>query len=291
MIDKKAIKKFLGVVVRYLVASVSLSVILYVLLALFFSTADERRLEKENKLYRERFNAMKSKATLIGDVLEGLKDKDDAIYQGLFKTPAPSLEAITAPDIIPGKESLSLEKLMGKARGVDNNFEELFMALERRKDSIPPLTLPLHNISYVQAGASVGMKHSPVLKLSLMHEGIDLIASQGSPVYAAASGTVTKVTHSRKGLGNTVEIDHGNGFVTRYCLLGEVTAVQGRKVKRNQKIGNVGITASLGASHLHFEVLKNGEVKDPLDYFFLSLSPEEYARMRYIVSNTVQSMD
>ena len=301
---KKAskIQRVLGEVLRYLIATVSLSVVLYIAFALVFSTEEERRLEKENRLYKARYSQMKEKERLIADVLEGLQVKDNAIYKELFETSAPSLDAVTAADLIADSDSLSesfylsaaasaSESLILMAGNVDQNFAQIFALLQSRADSIPPLSLPLKGMSYVQTGASVGLKHNPVYKLPVQHDGLDLVAPQGAPVYAAADGLVTKVVRSRKGLGNTVEIDHRNGYVTRYCLLGEMTAVKGSFVKRGKKIGTVGISASVTAPHLHYEVLRGGVVQNPVHFLFTSLSPEEYSRMFYMSMSTSQSMD
>jgi murein DD-endopeptidase MepM/ murein hydrolase activator NlpD len=151
--------------------------------------------------------------------------------------------------------------------------------------------MPLKDISYVQTGASTGLRHNPVYKVEIRHDGLDLVVPQGAPVYASADGVVTRVTSSRKGLGNTVTIDHRNGYITKYCLLGEVNAVQGRSVKRGQKIGSVGISTQVAAPHLHYEVWRDSVALDPVNYLFASLSPEEYARMMTISVNTSQSMD
>lgn len=299
---KSPVRILIGRLVRYILATVSLSIALYIVFALLFSTKEEQLLEKENRLYKERYAQMLEKEALIGDGVKGLLAKDDAIYSELFETPAPSLDALTAVDVIALSDSLSesfylsaaasaSESLMMMAENVDENFAEIFRLLQERRDSIPPLSLPLHDMSYVQTGASVGMKHNPSYHLPMRHDGIDLIAPQGAPVYAAADGVVSQVIRSRKGLGNIIVIDHQNGYETRYCLLGEMTAVKGRSVKRDQQIGTVGISTSVPAPHLHFEVLRNGEVQDPVHFLFASLSPEDYSRMLYMSVSTAQSMD
>ena len=79
---------------RYTVASVSAAILLYVVFALLFSTSEEKRLQKENRLYSNMYGAMVAKAELIGDVVDGLLEKDDTIYRTLFDTPPPSLEDI-----------------------------------------------------------------------------------------------------------------------------------------------------------------------------------------------------
>ena len=293
----------LGSIVRYLVATISLSVVIYILFALIFSTEEERRLQKENRLYKTLYREIRNKDRLISDVVDGLVVKDDEIYRELFETAPPSLNAITAADLIADSDSLSesfylsaaasaSERLMLMAGSVDENFAEVFrMILSARRDSIPPLSLPLKGMSYVQTGASVGTKHNPVFKLEMQHDGIDFIAPQGAPVYATASGLVTKVVHSRKGLGNIVEVNHGNGYVSRYCLLGDINIYPQMKVRRGQKIGEVGVSNGVSAPHLHYELWHRGTVLDPVHYLFASLTPEEYSRMMYMSVSTPQSLD
>lgn len=298
-IDFKALA---GSAVRYLIASASIAIFLYLLFALVFSSQEERLLQKENRLYAARYKEMKAQEKLIGDVIEGLLDKDDAIYRTLFEAAPPMIDAVTAAELIADSDSLSESfyltsaatksgSLMKMASNVDRSWEEIFRILSEKREVVPPLSMPLKDISYVQTGASTGLRHNPVYKVQLQHDGLDLIVPQGAPVYASADGIVTKVTSSRKGLGNTVTIDHRNGYFTRYCLLGEVNAVQGRSVKRGQKIGSVGISTQVAAPHLHYEVLRDTVVMDPVNYLFASLSPEEYARMMMISVNTSQSMD
>ena len=298
----KKLKALFGSAIRYAVASLSMAIFLYIIFAIVFSTEDEVRLQRENHLYAERYKDMLAQEKLIGDVIDGLVDRDDAIYEELFESPAPSLDAITAADLIADSDSLSesfylssaatkSESLMKMAGNVDRNFEEIFRILREKRDSVPPLSMPLKGISYAQTGASVGAKQNPVYKLELSHTGLDLIVPQGAPVYAAADGIVTKVINSRKGMGNVVEIDHRNGYVTRYCLLGDVNAVRGRSVRRGQKIGTVGISSQVAAPHLHYEVMRDTLVMDPVNYLFASVNPEEYARMLYISVSTLQSMD
>ena len=302
MKKKSRFQTILSAVVRHLVATVTFAIVLYVLFALFFSTAEERQLQRENRLYRQRYAKMVEKEKLIADVVEGLSDKDNAIYEGLFKTSLPASDPVSAANLVPLADSLSENfyvstaastsgTLMLMAGSVDANFEEVFRILRERRDSVPPLSLPLHNMSYVQTGASVGMKYNPVYQLQVQHDGLDLVAPQGASVYAVADGVVSQVIRSRKGLGNTVEIDHGNGYVSRYCLMGDMLVTKGRRVQRDQRIGTVGISPTLPAPHLHFEVLRRGVPQDPVNFFFASVSPEEYAHMMYLSVSTEQSMD
>ena len=301
--DSKA-KRIVMAGLRYLVASVSAAILFYTLFALVFSTQEEKRLQRENHLYNNLYGTMKAKEELIGDVIDGLLDKDEAIYVELFETRPPSLDEVSGYTASFTEENEALtekyyirkayrhsDSLMNIAARVDRNFYEIFRLLQEKADSIPPLTLPLRNMSYVQVGASVGLKHNPVYNLQMPHEGLDLVAPQGAKVYAAAAGRVSKVTRSRKGLGNEVEIDHGNGYVTKYSLLGDILVTQGRTVSLGQVVGTVGVSTFISAPHLHFEVRYNGELQDPINYLFSSLSPEEYSRVQYMAAKTSQSMD
>lgn len=289
---------------RFVVASVSAAIGFYTLFALFFSTREEKLLLKENRLYSNMYDTMKAKEDLIEDVINGLLEKDGAIYQELFETLPPSLDEISGyASMASGRvESMSekyyvtagarhSDSLMAMAGRIERNFNEIFRILQEKADSIPPLSLPLRNMSYVQVGASVGMKHNPVYDLQMQHEGLDLIAPQGAKVYAAAPGRVSRVVRSRKGLGNEVEIDHGNGYVTKYSLLGDILVSQGRTVSLGQAVGTVGVSTFVSAPHLHFEVRRDGQVQDPIHYLFSSLSPEDYSRVLFMASKTSQSMD
>ena len=298
----KSIRRRVGKALRYLAAAVTTAIGFYVLFSLFFSTEEEKRLQQENDLYATYYQDLREKERLVSDAVEGLEMKDDALYREIFQTEAPSVDAVTAADMISVSDSLSesfylsysaskSESLRMMANNVEDNFKDIYRIMVQRRDSLPPLTLPLEGMSYVQTGASVGLKHNPLYKVEVQHDGIDLVAPQGSAVYASADGIVRQVIRSNKGLGNIVEIDHRNGYLTRYALLGDISVSQGRTVKRGQKIGTVGISSTTFAPHLHYEVLRDGNVLDPVHFLFASVGPDEYAKMLYMSVSTRQSLD
>ncbi|MCR5150971.1 MAG: dTDP-4-dehydrorhamnose reductase [Clostridiales bacterium] len=104
------------------------------------------------------------------------------------------------------------------------------------------------------------------------HKGIDLCTGNGtaygSPVIAAKSGRVEVVQRSMSGYGQMVLINHGDGFKTRYAhmVVGSITVSVGEYVEAGQQIGKVGSTGNSSGPHLHFEVIYNGELKDPSKY-------------------------
>lgn len=96
-----------------------------------------------------------------------------------------------------------------------------------------------------------------------MHNGIDIAARRGTPIVAPADGEVS-FTGVIPGYGRTVEIDHGNGLVTRYAHLDKVSVARGDCLAAGEKLGTVGRTGKTTGPNLHFEVILDGERIDPL---------------------------
>lgn len=104
---------------------------------------------------------------------------------------------------------------------------------------------------------------------SSFHKGLDMAASEGTPYYAADSGTVIYATHDggyNGGAGNWIVISHGNGIVTKYMHSSAVYVNVGDYVERGQNIGAVGNTGNSFGAHLHFQVEVNGVAVNPLNY-------------------------
>lgn len=102
------------------------------------------------------------------------------------------------------------------------------------------------------------------------HEGDDIALPMNSPINAVSSGTVIKVANDPKGYGNYVDIDHGNGYVTRYAHANDFNVKVGDKINEGQTIGRVGSTGRSTGAHLHFETIKDGKKVNPRnlkDYF------------------------
>lgn len=110
-----------------------------------------------------------------------------------------------------------------------------------------------------------GMRTDPFTGKLEMHKGMDLAGKDGSDVVAVGSGVVTW-SGKRYGYGNMVEINHGNGYVTRYGHHKENIVKVGDTVKRGQAIALMGSTGRSTGPHVHFEVLRNGKQVDPNTY-------------------------
>jgi murein DD-endopeptidase MepM/ murein hydrolase activator NlpD len=102
---------------------------------------------------------------------------------------------------------------------------------------------------------------------------------------------VESVTRSGRGLGNRIVIDHGFGYKTLYACMDKINIRRGRSVKRGDVIGTVGDSGLSVAPHLHYEVLLNGEQVNPINYFFLELTPRDYDRLILISKMSGQSFD
>lgn len=98
-----------------------------------------------------------------------------------------------------------------------------------------------------------------------LHPGIDIGAAMGTPIRAAAAGTVIVAAYSG-GYGNLVVIDHGNGLATAYAHQSQIAVSVGQQVAQGQLIGYVGSTGFSTGPHLHFEVRVNGSPVDPMGY-------------------------
>ena len=284
---RTSVQKVVQRVLLWFVGTFSLAVCYYLVLAFFFSTDTEKRLIRENRMYERTYEEMEARQKLVADVTADLQQRDNAIYEQIFHTSAPSVDPVGESDF---RMEGGLDDLKASASKVEANFESVFRTLSATR-RVPPMTIPVDNLTYTQIGASVGLKINPFYKVATRHDGLDIIAAQGELVRCVADGVVADVTRSGKGLGNVVDIDHGNGYVTRYGHLGDIYVSKGQKVKRGARIAVVGISGKSFAPHLHYEVLRDGQPQDPVNYFFGSLTPMEYANAAYMSSSTGQTLD
>ncbi|MEO8039582.1 MAG: M23 family metallopeptidase [Betaproteobacteria bacterium] len=137
-------------------------------------------------------------------------------------------------------------------------LESTMMEVHARKQLLPS-GLPVNGGLY---SSNFGWRVDPFTGLSAFHEGVDFMGEIGTPIHAAAGGVViTSELHPQ--YGNMIEIDHGNGLVTRYGHASKRTVKVGDLVLRGSKIGEVGSTGRSTGPHLHFEVRLRGVAQNP----------------------------
>jgi len=149
-------------------------------------------------------------------------------------------------------------------RGVDvkadqlSVLEALLVEGSAQRKFLPTLP-PIENINYT---SNFGYRIDPFNGHQTFHEGVDFAAETGTPINAAASGKVIYADF-HPAYGKSVEIDHGNGLVTRYAHGSELLVKEGDLVVRGQRISRVGSTGRSTGPHLHFEVRLNGVPQNP----------------------------
>ncbi|TAG74650.1 MAG: M23 family peptidase [Burkholderiales bacterium] len=137
-------------------------------------------------------------------------------------------------------------------------LEALLVEGSAQRKFLPTLP-PVENINYT---SNFGYRIDPFTGHQSFHEGVDFAAETGTPINAAASGKVIYAeTHAA--YGKTVDVDHGNGLVTRYAHASELLVKEGDLVVRGQRIAKVGSTGRSTGPHLHFEVRLNGAPQNP----------------------------
>ncbi len=163
---------------------------------------------------------------------------------------------LSLPDDTFGPLREWLGRLGGQLQLVRNDVEKR-AALANATPTIWPAYGPL--------GGTFGQREDPIHGGLAQHTGIDISADRGHPVHATAAGTVVAATWNGD-YGNMVVIDHGFGIVTRYGHLAGFAVKPGDAVVRGQLIGSVGATGRATGPHLHYEMLVNGRLTNPLPY-------------------------
>ena len=119
--------------------------------------------------------------------------------------------------------------------------------------------------SYTRISDDYGMRTHPTLGVQMMHNGIDMAAPSGSPILAAADGTVIAASYSSS-MGNYIMIDHGSDIITVYMHASSLNVSAGQEVSAGDRIGSVGSTGRSTGPHLHFGVRKSGSYVNPWSY-------------------------
>jgi murein DD-endopeptidase MepM/ murein hydrolase activator NlpD len=174
------------------------------------------------------------------------------------------------------------------------SFDEvvnLAKSKEKLFASIPAI-MPINQKDLAHAVTSgFGWRTHPVYKTQEFHPGMDFSAEQGTPIYATGDGVIDRADNLAQGYGNHVVIDHGFGYKTLYGHMSKIATRAGQKIVRGQLIGYVGSTGLSTGPHIHYEVIRNGEKVNPINYYYNDLSPEQYAILVELSTKASQSFD
>jgi murein DD-endopeptidase MepM/ murein hydrolase activator NlpD len=302
-------KKF-GYVFLFLLSSLLFGFLCLTLLinTPYFETPKDKLLTGELESMKLNYRLLDKKMDLMTDVLNAVEDRDNNIYRIYFNTsPIPKeqrksgfggtnrykdLEGFNNSELViktNKKIDILTKELVIQSKSLDD-----IVALAKQKEKLLaaiPAIQPVKNEDLKRMASGYGYRSDPFTKIRKMHYGMDFTAKSGTVVYATGDGVILKADNSLSGYGNHIEINHGFGYVTLYAHLSKYNCRPGQKVKRGDVIGYVGSTGRSEAPHLHYEVIKNGEKINPLNFYYGSISAEEYVAITKLASQENQSLD
>lgn len=305
---KASWKSKLGKIVLYLISIGAMAFLLLILTETFFDSPKEKVQSREIEYLKLQYDIMNDKISNINELLSDIEDRDDNIYRMIFEAePIPSsvrkagyggvnryraLEGYINSDMVINtakKIDIITSQLYVQSKSLDEVYE---MAKNKTKMlSCIPAIMPVKNTDIYRISSYYGYRTDPVYKISKFHSGIDFSGPIGTDIYATGNGVIYKIEKSKKGYGNSIIIDHGFGYKTRYAHLKSFNVKKGDKVKRGQKIASMGNTGKSTAPHLHYEVIKNDKKINPINFFFNDITPEEYEKILELSQYPSQTMD
>lgn len=288
--------------------AIVLGFVFQLIFAGIFESPYEQELEKENAFLNEQIDEMNSKVVLAMAVLDDISDRDNEIYRVVFNAePFPDelrqmgtggsdeysdlVGFNTSEKVI--ENTKLIKELERKLYAQSISFDEVISLAKEKEEMLAsiPAIQPVSNVDLTRIASGFGFRIDPIYKTKKMHTGLDFTADIGTPVYSTGNGVVVECEVKRWGYGQSVIVDHGYGYRTRYAHLSEFKCKPGDKVLRGQVIGLVGSTGKSTAPHLHYEVEKNGQKINPIHFFHSDISPEEYERLIDMATNANQSFD
>ncbi|MBR4994525.1 MAG: peptidoglycan DD-metalloendopeptidase family protein [Alistipes sp.] len=297
-------------VVRFIIrlfAWIGVSLLYYIIFALLFDTPLEHRMRHSTDKLRSEYKALSERYDSLEMVLNNIEERDRGVFRILFESDPYDLVSEQ------NKERLALhEKTISKSKrdiaadlnqridNIDKRISSLEASWNRikllgdtlgDKSSRIPSIQPVLNKQLTLLTAGYGNLLNPFYRTLQSHQGVDYTVAEGSSVFATADGTVKEISDKSSTLGKTIIIDHGNGYQTSYSHLLSTLVRRGQKVERGDIIALSGNSGLSLAPHLHYEVRFNGLRVDPIHYFFMELSPDEYSRIIRISQSGMQSFD
>tara|TARA_R110000850_G_scaffold182360_1_gene307791 strand:- start:48701 stop:49678 length:978 start_codon:yes stop_codon:yes gene_type:complete len=285
----------------------------FILLLIYLSipaleTPREKVLSRELANMELQFELLNRKMSEVEEVLGDIAERDDNIYRLYFEAePIPEeqrtagfggvnrykdFEGFDNSRLIVStnrRMDILTKQLAVQSRSLDE-ITVLAGEKENLLASIPAIQ-PVANEDLSRMASGYGWRTDPFTKARKFHYGMDFTAPRGTPVYATGDGKVRRADNTATGYGNHIVIDHGFGYETLYAHLHKYNIRVGQQVKRGDIIGFVGSTGRSQAPHLHYEVFKDGERINPINFYYGNLTAEEFEILLRKSQQENQSLD
>ncbi len=200
-----------------------------------------------------RLNALGERLTQMGKLKDGEFDFDEPVGVGGGDEPVNDMPVQSL------KQDLGQLEQQFSASGQQLNVLASLMFDHQLEQNSVPSRMPIRN-TYITSG--FGGRADPFDGGSAFHKGVDFHANVGDPVMSVADGVVS-YAGVRGGYGNVVEVDHGNGYVTRYAHNSRLVVRVGDLVRAGQQVAKAGSSGRSTGAHVHFEVWADGRVVNP----------------------------
>ena len=272
----------------------------------FTTSTLEESLKRENKILSNQKLVLKGQFEKVEVKLANIKTLEADLHQKLFSQPEldmSSSEQYSSLDEKEGPEvfrqhigELNTRTALLKNQIHQNNL--LFtkrIHIEDHIEVIPslPTLLPLPNEPIHSLFCGFGSKTNPFHRAKHFHQGVDFSVPRGTSVLLTASGKVVSLKKStlQAGRGNWVEIDHGNGYSSRYIHLETILVKEGQFLKKGVVLGTVGNSGGSISPHLHYEILKDGKPVDPVPFFMVEISAQDHQMLKKLSEKETYSLD
>ncbi|MFY0713579.1 M23 family metallopeptidase [Seonamhaeicola sp. NFXS20] len=274
----------------------------------YIESPKEKALKRELQNMQLQYDILNKKMAEAEAVLASVAERDNNIYRVYFEAnPIPeaqrkagfgginrykNLEGFDNSELII-ETNKRLDILQKQIVVQSKSLDEIASLAEEKEKLLAaiPAIQPVSNEDLTRMASGFGMRTDPFTKVRKMHWGMDFTAPRGTPVYASGDGKVVRADSRASGYGNHIRIDHGFGYVSLYAHLYKYNVRKNQKVKRGDLIGFVGSTGRSEAPHLHYEVFKDGKRINPINFYYGSLTAEEFSKLLEHASLENQSLD
>lgn len=291
----------------YILGGICIGILFFYVFLYFFPSPREAALIQYNKNLTAQLELMNKQVDQMQVVMSDMAQRDDNLYRAILGAePIPLSTRLGATQQVSYYDSIArmtnvqlasevqrkvdiLEKEMYVQARSYEEIVELAKNQEVRMENIPAIQ-PVLNKDLKRMASGYGWRVDPVYHIRRFHEGMDFSAPIGTEIFATGNSTVV-FAGWKQGYGQTVDLDHGFGYSTRYAHCSKLLVRPGQKVKRGDVIALVGNTGKSVGPHLHYEVHYQGRPVDPRNFYFYDLSPEDYDKMVQLSSNMGNMLD